>query len=289
MMISAALQELLGGGTVASSRLSKALMQELLGEGLVVALTSGSRVSYRSGDVQALREYLIQKDERYRVLEVESADTRHGQAAATGNSKLSAVGSFPGFFVNAFERIEAAIGRNPFVIDPPEGTMMFVSDWESFVLSDDVTVVGVENMENFRLVRRLKELFSPLGKVLFVSRYPQHRSLYAWLESIPNRYVHFGDFDLAGMHIYETEFWKRMPDRASFFVPDDIEQRIACGSSQRYDEQLRRFGDYVPSDERLMDLLRMIHRYRRCYDQEGYIANNSAEICCEEPFIRVTP
>jgi len=35
---------------------------------------------------------------------------------------------------------------------------------------------------------------------LFVSRYPQTQSkdLLNWLQSIPNPYLHFGDFDLTG-------------------------------------------------------------------------------------------
>ena len=47
-------------------------------------------------------------------------------------------------------------------------------------------------------------------------------------------------------------------DRASFFVPDDIEQRLKTGSRERY-------------DPRLQSMVYLVKKYRRGYDQEGYI------------------
>ena len=67
-------------------------------------------------------------------------------------------------------------------------------------------VVGVENGENFCRIRSQKYLFGD-NKVLFVSRYPQSADLREWLIKIPNRYIHFGDFDLAGICIYQSEFY----------------------------------------------------------------------------------
>ena len=45
-------------------------------------------------------------------------------------------------------------------------------------------------------------------KILFVCRYPQSNDLIKWLQSIPNRYLHFGDLDFAGINIYLNEFKK---------------------------------------------------------------------------------
>ena len=41
--------------------------------------------------------------------------------------------------------------------------------------------------------------------LLLVSRYPQSKDLVTWLHTVPNHYVHFGDIDLAGIHIYLTD------------------------------------------------------------------------------------
>ena len=42
----------------------------------------------------------------------------------------------------------------------------------------------------------------------------QSSDLRTWLQTIPNQYVHFGDFDLAGIHIFLTEFQKHLGTRA---------------------------------------------------------------------------
>ena len=92
-----------------------------------------------------------------------------------------------------------------------------------------------------------------------------------WLEKIPNRYVHFGDFDLAGIFIYQNEFYNKLGDRASFLVPDDIESRLKSGSRERYDVQIKRYSHMKVTDERLLPIIDLIKKYRRGYEQEGYI------------------
>ena len=63
-------------------------LDELMAEGLLSVVTRGSRKSYRAHDVEALKRFLIDKDENYRVLEVKAFDSRASMAAETGNSKL---------------------------------------------------------------------------------------------------------------------------------------------------------------------------------------------------------
>lgn len=272
------LRQLLHGDTLPYSALSESLRQELISEQLLVVQTHGSRRSLYACHPDALRSYLSQHYEELRALQSDDSQsvvrcrTRAEQAAAGGNSKLTNVRSCPGFIVNAYEPIDCVLNGQYMSVCPAEGTMLFVADWQSFSVPSDVVIVGVENMENFRLIRQQKYLFDPLGaKVLFVSRYPQSTDLRAWLMQIPNRYVHFGDFDLAGMHIYETEFARYLGDRASFLVPDDIEQRLQRGSTTRYNDQLFRFQHYTPTDSRLLPLFHLLHRSHRAYDQEGYI------------------
>lgn len=272
------LRQLLCGEALPYSALSESLREELITEQLLVVQVHGSRRKLYASQPQALQTYLSQRYEELRTLQADdpqgvvSYRTRAEQAAAGGNSKLVPLRACPGFMVNAYEPIEAMLAGQPLQICPTEGTMLFVADWQSFSVPEDVVIVGVENMENFRLIRRQRYLFDSLGaKVLFVSRYPQSTDLRAWLMQIPNRYVHFGDFDLAGMHIYETEFARYLGDRASFLVPDDIEQRLQRGSTTRYNDQLSRFRHYTPADPRLLPLFHLLHLLHRAYDQEGYI------------------
>ena len=280
MAISASIQALLAGEQVAGSRISRSLLDELMAEGLLLVATRGSRKSYRARNVEALKRYLIDKDESYRMLEVGATDTRAEMASATGNSKLVTVRSCPGFPVNSYEPIDCSLNGKPFVVNPPEGTFVFIDNWQQFAIPEDAVVVGIENMENFRMIRQQRQLFEKeIGNVplLFVSRYPQSTDLRKWLQDIPNKYVHFGDFDLAGINIFLTEFHKHLGDRSTFLVPSDIEQRLAKGSQVRYNNQFDKYHTLRCDIPYLQSLIDLINQYHRGYDQEGYISLNVIE------------
>jgi hypothetical protein len=281
MAINASIQALISGEHVASSRISRKMLDELMAEGLLTVLTRGSRKSYRARDIEALRRFLIDKDENYRILEVHASDSRASMAAKTGNSKLVKVRSCPGFPVNTYEAMTCLLNDREMVINPVEGSFLFITDWTAFSIPEDVVVVGVENMENFRMIRQQRTFFeSEIGKhrFLFVSRYPQSTDLRSWLQSIPNRYVHFGDFDLAGIHIFMTEFHQYLGERSSFFIPSDIEKRLQKGSRERYDSQLSRFGNLESDDKDIQSVIDLINKHHRCYDQEGYINKNHGSL-----------
>lgn len=282
MALSASIQALLAGEQVAGSRLNSKLLDELLAEGLLLVVSRGSRKSYRARDMEALKRFLVDKDESFRIIEVNASDSRATMAAETGNSKLVMVRSCPGFPVNSYERVECFLGGDPFPVNPQEGSFLFVSDWKKFAIPEDVVVMGVENMENFRMIRKQRTFFEKYlhihdfsDKVLFVSRYPQSTDLRKWLCSIPNHYLHFGDFDLAGINIFLYEFQQYLgKERSSYLIPDDIECRLKSGSRKRYDEQYYRFKDIKSDVCELQQLIDLIHHERKAYDQEGYICCN---------------
>ena len=273
------LYRLMAGESVASSSLRKDIAATLLAEGLLTVKTRGSRRTYCAINTSVLKVFLEAHYEELRGFEnteisrEKASLTRSEQAAETGNSKLVKVRSCPGFPVNAYEPIACSLHGHELVVNPPEGSFMFITDWEDFVVPEDIIVVGIENMENFRMIRQQREFFeSEIGRhqFLFVSRYPQSIDLRSWLQGIPNRYIHFGDFDLAGIHIFLTEFHKYLGDRSSFLIPSDIEQRLKNGSSTRYNAQYAKFHT-LQVENRLQSLIDLINKYRRCYDQEGYI------------------
>ena len=282
MAISMSIQALLAGEQVAGSKLDSKLLDELLAEGLLLVASRGSRKSYRARDMEVLKRFLIDKDESFRIIEANASDSRATMAAETGNSKLVMVRSCPGFPVNSYEPIECFLDGNPFVVNPQEGIFLFVSDWEKFTIPEDVVVIGIENMENFRMIRKQRTFFEKYlhdhdlsDKVLFVSRYPQSTDLRKWLYTIPNHYLHFGDFDLAGINIFLFEFQQYLgKKRSSYLIPDDIESRLKSGSRKRYDEQCNRFKDIKSNILELQQLIDLIHHERKAYDQEGYI-------CCD--------
>ena len=50
-----------------------------------------------------------------------------------------------------------------------------------------------------------------------------------------------------------------------------MEQRLQNGNHVLYDVQYSRYRYMEVADERLKPLVEMIHKYRRGYEQEGYI------------------
>ena len=197
------LQRLMSGESVAASSLRNDIATELLEEELLTVRTHGSRRSFAAIDTVALRKFV---ESHYGSLGIANKDelTRAEMASDTGNSKLLMVRSCPGFPVNCYEPIPCTLNGQEFAVNPQEGSFVFVANWQTFEIPKDVIVVGIENMENFRMIRQQRELFEQtIGthRLLFVSRYPQSTDLRSWLQMIPNRYIHFGDFDLAGINI----------------------------------------------------------------------------------------
>lgn len=284
---------MLNGEEVASSKLSPHMAEWLRQESLLLMRSNGSRCKYHIADArrEACRVCLAQQFGLKCSLEEWIGEfpqeSRAELVSKVGDSKYKKVKTFRGFLVDCYTPIEATLHHRPFLLKPQEGSSIFINTPETFEIPEDVIVVGMENAENFMQIRKQEYLFDALsvgGKsssdgfhrekhYLFVSRYPQENlsDLRDWLKRIPNRYIHFGDFDLAGIHIYLSEFYVQLGDRASFLIPSDIEVRLADGNASLYDQQYARFKNMEVTDARLQPLVDMIHRYRKGYEQEGYI------------------
>lgn len=136
-----------------------------------------------------------------------------------------------------------------------------------------MTIVGVENSENFSQVSRQRHLFGGIHP-LFVSRYPQSqgKDLIRWLQAIPNPYLHFGDFDFAGIGIYLHEYKRYLGSRASWFVPADVESMlINWGSRKLYDVQKINFDQGQVEETAIQQMIALMHQYKRGLEQEALI------------------
>jgi len=172
--------------------------------------------------------------------------------------------------VNCYTPITAKVNSNELIINPIDGVFQFICDFESFTIPQDITIVGIENPENFRYIAEQQYLFENI-KPLFVSRYPQNQSkdLIKWLLSIPNHYLHFGDFDFAGIGIYLNEYQKHLGDRSKFFVPENIEELMdKYGNKALYDTQKLNFDARTIKEHNLLKLISLIHKYKRGLEQE---------------------
>lgn len=186
----------------------------------------------------------------------------------SSNSKLKTIRTFKGFLVNSFEPVDCMLNSRPITIYPQEGTFTFIYDFEGFSPSNHITIVGIENPENFRRIQKQKKLFENL-QPLFVSRYPQNKDLIKWLQTIPNKYLHFGDFDYAGLNIYFNEYKKYLIDKATFFIPPNIEQLLSSkGNRENYQNQTILFDRNEIAEEDVRTLLNLIDLYKKGLEQE---------------------
>ena len=204
---------------------------------------------------------------------IESEDqSRAVNVAVSGNSKLQPVRTFKGFLVNSYDAIKATLNGNPITIHPLPGSYTFIHDYENFVPDPAITIVGIENPENFRLVERQRYLF-PNIKPLFVSRYPQNNDLIKWLSAIPNHYLHFGDLDFAGISIYLFEFKKHLGEKTSFLLPENTEILLEkFGNRELFNRQYSSVADHSLNTEKNVEkALRLILKYKKALEQEIFI------------------
>lgn len=198
--------------------------------------------------------------------------SRASNVVISGNSKLHAVRTFKGFLINSYDAVKATLNGKSFTIDFVPGSYHFIHDYEKFIPDAAVTVVGIENPENFRQIEKQRYLFNHI-QPLFVSRYPQSNDLVKWLGAIPNHYLHFGDLDLAGINIYQAEFKKYLGNRASFFVPENTAALIQqFGNRALFNKQYNSTGNYTFKDEvNVQQLLNLILKYKKVLEQEAFI------------------
>lgn len=269
------LKRILSGETLSWTALPEWITRPLLDENVISISTNGIRKKIRVQNPelcdQLIRDLFTCGVPIDEWMELRSDNlTRQALVNKTGDSKTLKVNTLRGFLVNCIEPVEVIIDRQTISLTPHSGMSFFIYHPETLSIPEDVIVVGIENLENFNSLSELTNLFSR-GKYIFVCRYPQNSALYEWLERIPNRYIHFGDFDLAGINIYQTEFYSRLGDRASMLIPDDIEDRIKHGNESLFNKQYNKFKSLNISDSRIKPLFDIIMRYHRCYEQEGYI------------------
>jgi hypothetical protein len=191
----------------------------------------------------------------------------------TTDSKHSKERAFKGFLVNSFFPIAAELNHQRITINPVVGSFVFIYDYETFRIPADVTVIGVENAKNFSQIEKQRYLFEEINP-LFVSRYPQNQNkdFIQWMKFIPNDYLHFGDFDVAGIGIYLNEYKKYLLEKSTFFVPENIEIILReNGNRERYNKQELNFKISEIKEDKLIALYNLIQKEKKGLDQEFYI------------------
>ena len=283
------LKRLQAGETVGAGEFSTVQQKELARflvehHGINYRRISKNRGAYTATDTARFQEARIQfspvlKDLDDALLLAEGeVRSRAEKTARFGNSKQDGEDrTMKGFTLLADRLLEVSYLGRPFPVGPLAG--LHAVNRTSLSLPKEATVLIVENAECFYDHRWIANVGLKENEGPFILLY---RSLISeegklWLDGIPNRILYFGDFDLGGIRIYESEFKKRLGDKVSFIVPDDLEERIRRqGNPGLYTKQINEgyAGLTSPSGE-LTGLIELLHRLQSSYEQEGYCLSSS--------------
>jgi hypothetical protein len=280
LKIATALLQMISGESIPQSKVRDHIMDMMITDGVIKRRLQGrTKAALYVQDRVQLTDYIKNhfgvNDLREYIAGYNNESLTRGKAVEiSSNSKLRAIRTFKGFLVNSYDPIHCTLNDEVFVVHPRSGTYTFIHDFENFIVPDDVTIVGIENPENFRFIERQQKYFTNI-KVLFVSRYPQGGDLIMWLRNIPNPYVHFGDFDFSGVNVYLTEYKKHLGQRASFFVPNNIDVLIqSFGNRELYDRQFRMRPAVNDIDEtNITSIISLIDQYKKGLEQEVLISH----------------
>ncbi len=272
------LLQLQAGEKLPASSLKHIAVTEMIHDGILQKQILGRSKSYlfcsSKTDLTAYinNRFGISDLEAYIKLIDEENTTRSEAVFISSNSKIKQVRSFKGFMVATLQPLEVNINERSFTLLPEPGIFYYVADFKTFSIPANVVIVGVENAENFNHLHQQSYLFKAIYP-LFVCRYPYSSDLIKWLQNIPNPYLHYGDFDFAGISIYLNEYYKYLHSKASFFIPSNISDLLhKFGNRALYNNQLpvvlpEHHGAY----EQLDPLIQLLHTYKKGLEQEVLI------------------
>lgn len=265
------------GETLKASEITdKKALQRFIEDGIIYKVPAGGRrYQYVVNCPDALAHYLavnyqVHSLERY--LDLFEHESVSGEEAlqATYSTKTRRSHVMNGFFIDSTEPVELRYGSEMINLPAPDDAGIFFFSPEKLDIPKHITIVGVENPEVFRKIRRLSACFTNYQPCLFVLRY-MSKGLVNWLQQIPNSYLHFGDFDPAGLAVYINEFRANLQaSRCRFFIPQDIEESISnYGNRELYEKQYKAtYNIDFPTYPEIAPLAAILKKHRKGLEQE---------------------
>lgn len=227
---------------------------------------------YRFEDIESLENYIELQNNN-------SVLTKDEIAKNNIDTKEIESKSFNGIRVNCIEDIHIKKNSKYFIVPPIQGGATFLFYKEHVVLDKNTTVVGVENPQVLWYINKYKYLFDETKKYLFVLILDQTTYVFEWLKSIQNEYIHFGDFDLAGISIYLNKVKPKLTNckKSSFLIPDNIAPKIKKEGSRKLFNKQERYKESLSktiiADSNLRKLVEVISDSKKALEQE-YLHEN---------------
>ena len=135
------------------------------------------------------------------------------------------------------------------------------------VIDENILIVVVENFENLIFWENQLEFFQK-ENILFIFR---NKKMLEFIKNIKNRIIYFGDFDLAGIDIFQTQIKKRNKN-IEFFIPKKIEELIEkYGNRTLFSKQWNKYNNIISEDDKIQQLINIIIKYQKGLEQEFFI------------------
>lgn len=187
--------------------------------------------------------------------------------------------SFYGLHIAVIKETQIYQGNELVILKPNVCGSYFLFHKLDIKIPDDTVVIGVENPQVLWLLYKYSYLFEEFEKAVFVlTNDISSGYFYTWIKEINNKYIHFGDFDFAGLSIYYDKIKPKLKTKDTYFlVPNKIFDLIKShGSKANYDKQLIYNIDRLKNkidDEKVLKLIDFILsvKIRKCLEQE-YLA-----------------
>jgi len=186
-----------------------------------------------------LKRFGINSLEDYTYEGMNESRSRSSLSHVSNNTKSFKTQVQAGLYLASFEPLEIGVDSEMMSIYTPNMSSFFLHKNASLELSDDIVIIGVENFENLTSISKQKTLFKDIEKKVFMYRNKYARD---FLSKSFNTYLHFGDFDLAGVNIFLNEIVPRLPhERHRFFIPNNISELLKNGNSEDYFVQMKKY------------------------------------------------
>lgn len=227
----------------------------------------------------ALRICCADYDERLKDIEgyyatLESGDTRmkpSEEIAKYGRDHLGKRNLWNGFFLKANSTFKISYNGIPYTIGPDNP--LLVEKAEKLEIDcHSCALWVVENYECFQDLSWMTLFASQDNVSLIVCRWPSSkvaREVYGKWPVTEKHY--FGDLDLAGINIFQTEYAVLLGDD-SFFVPESFKDDIKHGSPSLFQRQ-QKFKHVSGRSARIQECIRTIIENQKGLLQEYYLTN----------------
>lgn len=249
-------------------------LQEFIEYGIVHLQVKGQKTKIILSSEQKLDTYLqklygIQSLEAFINEGLNPNRSRSSLSQVSSNSKVFKTDVQAGLYLASYEPIDIYVNEEKISLYTANMTSLFLHKNAKLRIADDILIVGVENYENLISISKQKNFFIDSRKKIFMYRNKYSRE---FLSKSFNDYLHYGDFDLAGVNIYLNEIVPRLPhERHVYFIPDNISALLENGNSQDYFLHLKKYSNLKSKTKYIQDFIDLLHEKKRSLHQEFLI------------------